>query len=192
MFFNAESNTKFSTTASVTSRSPPPWFYGTTTSAILSDSYDSSSAPNDQVTSSRRWLASRHLVAHHVNGWAHRSGLVMLLSLRNTSQDSPTRHCSVVEPIACLSAITSPHLLYQIFYTESSIPNPTLQCKRILLQLLLMPTLQTARLIGIMARHNNQSAWDESFNNTLVSYMQLHSTAFLLNVSFSMPPITIR
>ena len=114
-----------------------------------------------QTTKSRpRVAGSRHaiLFAHHANGWAHRSGLVTLLSLRNTSQDSPTRHCSVVETIACLSAITSPHLLYRIFYTKSSLPNPTLQGERVLLQLRLTPTLQTARLIGIMPRPNNQSA----------------------------------
>ena len=86
-----------------------------------------------QTTKSRpRVAGSRHaiLFAHHVNGWAHGSGLVTLLSLRNTSQDSPTRHCSVVEPLACLSLArifytesSIPNLLYRIFYTKSSVLN---------------------------------------------------------------------
>ena len=70
-------------------------------------------------------LRSRHVSAlvQHVIGYAYGSGLVTLLSLCNTSQDLPTRHCPIVEPIACLSAITSQHLLSRIFYPESSIPN---------------------------------------------------------------------
>ena len=97
-------------------------------------------------------------------------GFVTSLSLRNTSSDTPTGvdflACAthhrirphVVEPIACLSAITSPHLISHIFYPESSIPNLTLQGERILLQLLLTLTLQTSHLVGVMARLNNQSA----------------------------------
>ena len=72
-------------------------------------------------------LRSRHVseLAQHVIGYAQGSGLVTLLSLRNTSHDSPTRHCPVVEPIACLSVIASPHLLSRIFYTESDTPGRT-------------------------------------------------------------------